>query len=78
MNDFTEILFFSAADSKLFILRQKLKLEKIDFVFRETTTFMEPAVEIRIKKNDIERVDKILNEVSLNCHQSFSSHTLSE
>lgn len=75
MNDFTEILIFKTADSKLLILKQKLNYEKIDFVSRESTTYMEPAVEIRIKKVDIERVDKILGDISMNSTESFSNNT---
>ena len=64
MNEFDEILTFSAHDTRALFLKDRLKTQNVEFLWRETTAYNEPGYELKIRKKDLEKVDLILRELS--------------
>ena len=66
MNDHTEIFIFSSDDMSLLVLKDQLDANKIEYLLRDTTAYMESGIELKIRKQDFEKVDKLLKQITQN------------
>ncbi|KAB1065941.1 hypothetical protein [Salibacter halophilus] len=64
MDDKTEIITFHANDIRVGVLTSRLDSLDIQYDLRETTTFMEPAYQLKVSKENISTVNTILNEIT--------------
>ena len=50
----------------LLVLKDQLDANKIEYLLRDTTAYMESGIELKIRKQDFEKVDKLLKQITQN------------